>query len=73
MKYYAQIDLDNIVVGVSQLSGEVNADNMIEITSEQYNSVLGFTYDLEAKKFEQAELPYLDENDKKMSGGGTAI
>ncbi len=29
--YYAQLDDNNICVGVSQLSGIVNADNMIEL------------------------------------------
>jgi hypothetical protein len=45
--YYAQIDLKNTAVGVSQLSGPVEAANMIPITEEQYNtgSVMGCTYD----------------------------
>lgn len=33
MKFYAQINENSICVGVSQLSGEVIADNMIEIDS----------------------------------------
>jgi len=32
-KYYAQLNENNICVGVSQLSGEVNAPNMIPIPS----------------------------------------
>lgn len=33
MKYYATINNDNICDGISQLSGEVIADNLIEIDS----------------------------------------
>lgn len=33
MKYYATIDENNICYGISQLSGEVIADNMIELSS----------------------------------------
>lgn len=44
--YYAQLDGSNICGGVSQLSGEVIADNMIAITNEQYESgsVMGQQY-----------------------------
>jgi hypothetical protein len=35
MFYYAQIDENNICIGISMLSGEVNAENMISI--ENYN------------------------------------
>lgn len=31
MKFYAQLNENNICIGISQLSGEVTADNMIEI------------------------------------------
>lgn len=31
MKFYAQLDENNICTGISQLSGEVMATNMIEI------------------------------------------
>lgn len=33
MFYYAQIDENNICIGVSQLSGEVNVPNMISVDS----------------------------------------
>lgn len=33
MKYYASINEENICCGISRLSGEVVADNMIELTS----------------------------------------
>ena len=40
IKYYAQIDVQNVCVGVSQLAGVVDADNLVELDS--YNiSVLG--------------------------------
>jgi len=44
--YYAQIDASNICGGVSQLSGLVDASNMIAITQEQYesSSVVGQQY-----------------------------
>ncbi len=33
MKFYAQLNENNICIGVSQLSGEVIQDNMVEIQS----------------------------------------
>lgn len=40
IKYYAQLDAQNVCVGVSQLAGVVDADNLVELDS--YNiSVLG--------------------------------
>lgn len=33
MYFYAQLNENNICVGVSQLSGEVTADNMVQIES----------------------------------------
>lgn len=44
--YYAIIDANNICNGVSQLSGPVDASNMIAITQEQYESgsVMGQQY-----------------------------
>ena len=33
MKFYAQLNENNICIGISQLSGEVKQDNMIEIQS----------------------------------------
>jgi hypothetical protein len=46
MNCYAQLNDSNICEGVSQLSGEVIADNMIAITQEQYESasVMGQQY-----------------------------
>ena len=42
--FYAQLNENNICVGVSQLSGEVKAENMIEI--EAYDALLlGKKYD----------------------------
>ena len=48
MNFYAQIDASNICGGVSQLSGLVDAPNMIAITQEQYesSSVIGQQYNL---------------------------
>jgi hypothetical protein len=48
MTYYAQTDTSNIAVGVSQLSGPVDAPHMVAITQEQYESasVLGQRYDV---------------------------
>jgi hypothetical protein len=33
MKFYAQLNENNVCIGISQLSGEVIQDNMIEIPS----------------------------------------
>lgn len=43
MFYYAQIDENNICIGVSQLSGKVNAPNMILLESQDA-SLLGKKY-----------------------------
>lgn len=40
IKYYAQIDGQNVCVGVSQLAGVVDADNLVELDSYDI-SVLG--------------------------------
>lgn len=44
--YYALINANNVCDGISQLSGEVVADNMVAISFEQYDagSVLGKQY-----------------------------
>jgi hypothetical protein len=49
--YYAQIDETNIAVGVSQLSGVVDAPHMVVITQDQYEaaSVLGQRYDADTQ------------------------
>jgi hypothetical protein len=46
MNFYAQINDANIAIGVSQLSGPVDAPNMVAITQEQYESasVMGQQY-----------------------------
>lgn len=46
MYYYAQINASNKCIGISMLSGKVNAPHMIEITEEQYISckLLGCEY-----------------------------
>jgi hypothetical protein len=51
MNMYAQLDENNIVVAVSQLSGEVDAPNMIEIP-EYDTSLLGKKYNALAKEWE---------------------
>lgn len=40
LKYYAQLDVQNVCVGVSQLAGVVDADNLVELDSYDI-SVLG--------------------------------
>ena len=50
MSIYAQLD-GNVVVGVSQLSGEVLADNMIDITNSKERPEIGSTYNAETKTF----------------------
>lgn len=40
LKYYAQLDVQNMCVGVSQLAGVVDADNLVELDSYDI-SVLG--------------------------------
>lgn len=42
--YYAQIDENNICVGVSDLSGEVNTDNMIRLDTYDL-AVMGKKYE----------------------------
>ena len=51
---YAQIDDENIVIGISQLSGEVIADNMI--LNNDLEVELGSTYNRETDKFIPPEL-----------------
>ena len=43
-KYYAQLDSDSIVVGVSRLGGVIDAPNMIELDDHDA-SILGSLYD----------------------------
>lgn len=46
---YAQLNQDNVVIGISQLSGEVDADNMILINDLDVK--LGSTYDRVTSEF----------------------
>lgn len=59
MNFYAQLNAGNICEGVSQLSGEVIADNMIAITLEQYNSesVLGQQYNASTQTWSPGPAP----------------
>lgn len=50
MKYYAQLNENNICTGISQLSGEINQLNMVEIPSvdmsymwKKYDSATGWS------------------------------
>ncbi|MMZ48600.1 hypothetical protein D1872_102750 [compost metagenome] len=56
MYNYAQLDSNNLVVGVSQLSGKIDSPNMILL--ETYDtSLLGATYDEESGEFVPAPPP----------------
>lgn len=46
---YAQLDAGNVVVGISQLSGEVAANNMIFIADKEV--ALGSSYNRETGEF----------------------
>lgn len=50
MKYYAQINEDNIVIGVSHLSAEVISDKLIPLEAND-KLILGMTYDRENEIF----------------------
>lgn len=41
---YAQLNGNNVVVGISQLSGEVNLSNMIYLSDNEYFVDLGWKY-----------------------------
>ena len=45
--YYAQLDEDNVCVGLSQLSGEVDLPDMIEMSEAEHESggILGRKYE----------------------------
>ena len=51
---YVQIDDENIVIGISQLSGEVISDNMILINDIEVE--LGSTYDSSTQTFTPPEV-----------------
>lgn len=56
MLYYAQLNDDEIVVAVSQVTGEIEADNMI--ARETYDtSVIGKRYNRETQEFEDVPAP----------------
>lgn len=48
MKFYAQLNENNICIGISQLSGEINQSNMVEIPSLD-TSYMWKKYDSTAK------------------------
>ena len=50
---YAQLSAGNIVVGISELAGEVNADNMILINDMEVE--LGYIYDPSTQTFTAPE------------------
>ena len=52
MYIYAQLNDENIVMAVSQLSGEVDAPNMIQIDSFDHN-LLGKRYNAKTGEFEE--------------------
>lgn len=52
---YAQLNHDNVVIGISQLTGEVDADNMILINDLDVK--LGSIYDRETGKFTAQVIP----------------
>jgi len=50
--FYAQLNENFVVEGVSELGGENNLPNMIRLTEEQYASrLLGWTYSPKTKAF----------------------
>lgn len=51
MFIYSQLNNENIVVGISELNGEVTQDYMINITDLSEKPELGFKYDIESGKF----------------------
>lgn len=52
---YAQLDAGNVVVGISQLSGEVAANNMIFIADKEV--ALGSSYNRETGEFTAPTIP----------------
>ena len=55
MFVYAQLNHDNVVIGISQLSGEVDADNMILINDIEID--MGSTYSRETGVFTAPIIP----------------
>lgn len=56
LTYYAQIDAQNIVVSVSQLSGSVEAPNMVALPGYD-TGLIGKRYNADAGIFEDVTLP----------------
>lgn len=52
---YAQVNDDNIVIGISQLSGEVDNDNMVLINDLKV--VMGSTYNRQTGEFTAPVIP----------------
>ncbi|SDZ19595.1 hypothetical protein [Tindallia californiensis] len=73
MKFYAQLDKNNKVVGISQLKGAVSEPHMIEISEEDYGEgvVLGRLYEngefIEAPPEPEPEPTYEEEKARYLS------
>ena len=69
MNYYAQLNEENICFAVSQLSGEVQADNLIKISSFD-TSIMGKRYAdgtwVEAEQLTTALEPTLTETEQAI-------
>ncbi|MGG3798995.1 hypothetical protein [Metabacillus fastidiosus] len=53
MVYYAQLDINNRVVAISQLSDKVNLENMIDISDLEPKPQLGSVYDPLTQQFSE--------------------
>ena len=69
MVFYAQLNNENIVIGISQLNEEINISNMVLIDSFD-DTLLGKRYNAETGEFEEVtqtelteliELPTIEE------------
>ena len=60
--YYAQLDEDNICIGLSQLSGEVDSPDMIELSEADFSggNILGCRYE-NGEWIEIPHEPYVPE------------
>lgn len=67
MNFYAQIDDNGLVVGVSLLSGKVHHKNMIEIDSYDI-SLLGATYNKKTRQFKKEDTKINYEDYSYMEG-----
>lgn len=65
--YYAQIDDNGVVIGLSLLSEEVNYKNMIKIDSYDI-SLLGATYNLKTREFKKEDTKINYEDYSYMEG-----